>query len=90
MAVGEPAWQVAEVGVEPVVHHDHGVVANERLHPLLLGLGNLGQWIAAVVEHVRPVGQFRLIPGVDIEEGKMFVVGRSFSAASNERITSSR
>ena len=75
MAVAEPAGQLPEMGVEPVVHHDDLAPPNKRLDPLAVPLRDLLERVAAVVEHVRPVPQLGPVPGIHVEQGQAFRLG---------------
>src|SRR5262249_19221751 len=59
VVVGEPAGQVAEMGVEPVVHHHDSAAPDERLDPAAIPLRDLLQRVATIVEHVPPVRELR-------------------------------
>ena len=75
MAIAEPAGQLAEMGVEPVVHHHDLASPDERLDPFAVPLRDLLERVAAVVEHVRPVRELGPVAGIHVEQGQAFRLG---------------
>ncbi|MEY5014467.1 MAG: hypothetical protein RIS92_825 [Verrucomicrobiota bacterium] len=75
VAVGEPAWEVAEQGVESVVLDDDGGIVSGAQVGAGEGLEfdwDSGEGVSAVVEHVLPFFEFFGVGGEDVEEFEIF------------------
>ena len=75
MAIVEPAGQIPEMSVEPVVHHHDPVPPDIGLHPPTMPLRDLFEWVPSVIEHVRPVRKLGPVAGIHVEQGEVFRLG---------------
>ena len=71
MSISEPARQIPEMSIQPIIHHLNGWLGSghdKRLDELTPVLGNLLERKTAIVEHVRASLQFLGITRVDVEQ----------------------